>query len=128
MVNFYSCYVIEDCESRNATIKDVINHINHIRKVAGVNHIGIGGDYNGVTKMPTGLEDVSGYPKLFEELINDGTYNWTDNDLEKLAGKNLLTVFRKVERVRDSLARSHVDNAWINSAEFNGKTGCKSGL
>jgi len=128
MVNFYSCYVIEDCDKNNATVDDIVKHINHIRKVAGINHIGIGGDYNGVSSFPIGLEDVSGYPKVFEALINDKTFNWTDEDLEKLAGRNILGVFRAVEKVRDNLAQNMADTTWIDLEDFNGQTGCKSGL
>ena len=71
MVNFYSCYLIADCEQRPATVEDVVAHINHIRSVAGVDSIGIGGDYNGVKSFPRGLEDVSGYPRVFAALIKD---------------------------------------------------------
>ena len=71
MVNFYSCYLIADCETRPATVEDVVAHINHIRSVAGVDSVGIGGDYNGVKSFPVGLEDVSGYPRVFAALIRD---------------------------------------------------------
>merc|ERR1719369_132035 len=128
MANFYSCYIIDDCENNKATVEDVIKHINHIRKIAGVDHVGIGGDYNGVSTLPIGLEDVSGFPKVFEALINDKTFEWTDEDLEKLAGRNILGVFRAVERVCDDLALSKADNSWIDPRDFRGKTGCKSGL
>ena len=128
MANFYSCYIIDDCHKNNATIDDVVKHINHIRKVAGVDHVGIGGDYNGVSILPIGLEDVSGFPKVFEALINDKTFEWTDDDLEKLASRNILGVFRAVESVRDGLAQSKVDNTWIDPQDFNGKTGCRTGL
>ena len=128
MANFYSCYIIDDCENNNATVEDVIKHINHIRAVAGVDHVGIGGDYNGVSTLPLGLEDVSGFPRVFEALINDKTFEWSDEDLEKLAGRNILGVFRAVERVRDDLAHSKADNSWVDPKDFRGKTGCKSGL
>merc|ERR1712141_444175 len=58
MVNFYSCYVT-DCQSKTATVEDVAAHVNYIRDLIGPDHIGIGGDYNGVTIMPDGLENVS---------------------------------------------------------------------
>jgi membrane dipeptidase len=64
MVNFYACYLIKDCKTRNATLADVVNHIEHIRLVAGVEHIGLGSDFNGVSQLPIGLQDVSGYPNV----------------------------------------------------------------
>ena len=54
MVNFYSCFLRDDCQEKEATVDDVVKHINHIRRVAGVDHVGIGGDYNGVDITPTG--------------------------------------------------------------------------
>ncbi|GLH04188.1 Dipeptidase [Gryllus bimaculatus] len=104
MVNFFSEFLV--CkEERNATIEDVVDHINYIRNVTGVNHIGIGSDYDGVSKVPKGLEDVSSYPRLFERLAQPkpGEPTWSREDLKKLAGLNLLRVFREVEKVRDLL-------------------------
>jgi membrane dipeptidase len=72
-----------------ATVGDIADHIDHIRKVAGVNHVGIGGDFDGITVVPVGLEDVSKYPTLFVELARRG---WSDTDLAKLAGENVLRV------------------------------------
>ena len=77
-----------------ATLSDVADHIEHIRDVAGVDRVGIGSDYWGMPDMPLGLEDVSGFPRLFAVLIQRG---WTDEDLGKLAGKNILRVMRTVE-------------------------------
>ncbi|XP_021925025.1 dipeptidase 1-like [Zootermopsis nevadensis] len=105
MVNFYSEFV--QCNTtRNATVDDVIAHINHIRKVAGVNHVGIGSDYDGVDSMPVGLEDVSKYPHLFERLAQTNEPRWSTEDLKKLAGLNLIRVFKEVELVRDKLAKT----------------------
>jgi len=83
-----------------ATIADVADHIEHIRKVAGVDHIGIGSDFDGIDEGPAGLEDVSKFPNLFAELIRRG---WTDADLEKLAGRNLLRALRQAEAVARKL-------------------------
>lgn len=105
MVNFYSSFV--NCNSsRNAMMQDVVDHINHIRNLIGVDHVGIGGDYDGVTSMPIGLEDVSKYPDLFDRLYEnrEGEPTWTREDLEKLAGRNFIRVFQAVEAVRDSLS------------------------
>ncbi|XP_063588053.1 dipeptidase 1-like isoform X1 [Penaeus indicus] len=85
-----------------ATLQHVVDHINHIRDVAGVDHVGLGGDYNGTPVLPEGLEDTSKYPYLFAELLKDSS--WTEEDLKKLAGLNLVRVFRQVEQVRDQLA------------------------
>jgi membrane dipeptidase len=77
-----------------------VRHIEHIRKVAGVDHIGIGGDFDGNKLWPTGLEDVSCYPNLFAELIRRG---WSEADLRKLAGENVLRAFRRAEEVSKRL-------------------------
>jgi len=77
-----------------ATISQVADHVEHVRKVAGVDHVGLGGDFDGSDRMPEGLEDVSKYPSLFAELIRRG---WKDEELKKLAGKNLLRVMREAE-------------------------------
>ena len=77
-----------------ATIKDVADHIEHVRQVAGVDHVGIGSDFDGIDETPVGLEDSSKYPALFAELIRRG---WSDGDLRKLAGQNLLRALRGAE-------------------------------
>jgi membrane dipeptidase len=77
-----------------ATLAQVADHIEHVRKVAGADHVGIGSDFDGVGETPVGLEDVSRYPALFAELVRRG---WSDADLEKLAGRNLLRVLRAAE-------------------------------
>lgn len=85
-----------------ATVADVADHIEHVRKVAGVDHVGLGGDFDGTSELPARMDDVSTYPVLFAELIRRG---WSDADLLKLAGGNILRVLREVERTRDVLAR-----------------------
>lgn len=77
-----------------ATLSQVADHIEHIRKVAGVDHIGIGSDFDGMGEGPAGLEDVATFPALFAELIHRG---WSDADLKKLAGENLIRAFRQAE-------------------------------
>jgi membrane dipeptidase len=79
-----------------ATLAQVADHIEHARDVAGIDHVGIGGDYPAESGAPEGLEDVSKYPYLFAELIRRG---WSDGDLSKLAGGNLLRVMRRAEEV-----------------------------
>ncbi|MFD4675018.1 dipeptidase [Lentzea sp. NPDC058450] len=75
-----------------ATLDDVVAHVEHAREVVGVDHIGIGGDYDGVQALPQGLEDVSTYPKLFGALLDKG---WSEDDLTKLAGANVLRVLKE---------------------------------
>ncbi|XP_050446946.1 dipeptidase 1-like [Cataglyphis hispanica] len=103
MVPFYTYFIT--CNN-TATIKDVIAHINHIRKVAGIDHVGIGAGFDGINFTPTGLEDVSRYPQLLATLLEDPA--WTEDDIKKLAGLNLLRVFAKVEQVRDEWHRAAV--------------------
>jgi membrane dipeptidase len=78
----------------SATLEDVVAHCEHVREVAGIDHVGIGGDYDGTETYPVGLEDVSGYPRLLGALADRG---WSDEDLAKLAGGNVLRVMRDVE-------------------------------
>ena len=85
-----------------ATLKDVADHIDHVRRVAGPDHVGIGGDFDGITETPVGLEDVSTYPALFAELSRRG---WSEADLRKLAGENLLRVLKRAEAVSARLKR-----------------------
>ncbi|MGD2071558.1 MAG: dipeptidase [Gemmatimonadota bacterium] len=85
-----------------ARLPEVADHIEHIRDVAGVDHVGIGGDFDGITRVIEGLEDVSTYPALFAELARRG---WTEAELRKLAGENVLRVLRDAERVARTLQR-----------------------
>ncbi len=70
-----------------ATLADVVAHLEHAREVAGIDHLGLGGDYDGVGELPEGLEDVSGYPRLLAALATRG---WSDEDLAKLSCRNVL--------------------------------------
>lgn len=85
---------IEATPMPRATLAQVADHIEHVRRVAGVDHVGIGSDFDGMSAVPIGLEDVSKYPHLFAELARRG---WTDAELEKLAGRNFLRVLRAAE-------------------------------
>jgi len=82
--------------AKRATIDQLVAHIEHVRDVAGIDNVGIGSDYWGMPDGPLGLEDVSGFPRLFAALICRG---WNEEDLSKLAGQNLLRVMRRVEAV-----------------------------
>jgi membrane dipeptidase len=77
-----------------ATIRDVADHIDHIRKVAGIDHIGLGSDFDGITSVVEGLEDTSTYPALIAELIRRG---YSDADVKKIAGQNILRALRGAE-------------------------------
>jgi len=88
--------VLAGIEVPRPTVADVADHVDHVARVAGVEHVGIGGDFDGSLIWPIGLEDVSGYPLLFAELLSRG---WTDADLALLAGGNILRVMRAAEAV-----------------------------
>ena len=77
-----------------ATLAQVADHVDHVRKVAGVEHVGLGGDFDGTPDVTVGLEDVSAYPPLFAELLARG---WTEPDCAALAGGNLLRALRQAE-------------------------------
>jgi len=79
-----------------ATLKDAADHIDHIRKVAGIDHVGIGSDFDGFSGPPQGLEDVSKYPDLLAELLRRG---YSKDEIKKVAGQNILRVLRGAERV-----------------------------
>jgi membrane dipeptidase len=87
----------------HVTIAQVADHVEHVRDVAGVDHVGLGGDFDGNDQWPEGLEDVSGYPRLFAELVRRG---WTEEDLSRLASGNILRVLREGEQVAARLQRS----------------------
>ncbi|XP_075367230.1 dipeptidase 1 [Mycteria americana] len=97
MVNFYNAYVT--CGD-TARLADVADHMDHVKKVAGAQSVGFGGDYDGVTRLPAGLEDVSTYPALVAELL---ARNWTEAEVKAALAENLLRVFRKVEEVKTTL-------------------------
>jgi membrane dipeptidase len=77
-------------------IDEVVAHVEHAREVAGIDHIGVGGDYDGVSSLPVGLEDVSGYPALFDALLDRG---WSERDCAKLAGENVLRALAAAEEI-----------------------------
>lgn len=80
----------------HVTIAQVADHIEHIRDVAGVNHVGLGSDFDGIDYTPDGLEGVDRFPNLLAELLRRG---WNDAELSKLVGGNLLRVMRAAERI-----------------------------
>jgi membrane dipeptidase len=86
-----------------ATISDVADHIQHVRSVAGIDHVGIGADFDGITETVAGLGDVSTYPSLIAELARRG---WTDAELAKLTNGNVLRILKQAEVVSARLKKS----------------------
>lgn len=90
----------DEREAPKSTLEQVADHIDHIRDLIGVDYIGIGGDYDGISTLPLGLEDVSTYPELFAELLQR---DYSVEDLRKIAGLNMLRVMREAEDVSKRL-------------------------
>jgi membrane dipeptidase len=85
----------------HATLSQVADHMDYVRKIAGVDHVGVGSDFDGIQSVPTGLEDVAKFPDLLAELLRRG---WTAEEVRKVAGLNLLRVLRQAEQVAARLA------------------------
>ena len=98
-----------------ATLAQVADHVEHVRKVAGIDHVGIGADFDGIGgAAPVGLEGVESYPALLRELARRG---WSDSDLAKLAGGNVLRVMSRVEQVSASMSSEPPLNATIEQLD-----------
>ena len=97
-----------------AAMTQAADHIDHIRRVAGIDHIGLGGDFDGITSVPEGLEDVSKYPALTAELLRRG---YKDDDVRKILGRNVLRVMREAEKVSRKLQAERSPSAML----FEGK-------
>ncbi|HQZ37697.1 MAG TPA: dipeptidase [Vicinamibacterales bacterium] len=95
-------WIAENPEPR-ATLAQVADHIDHIRKVAGIDHIGLGGDFDGITSVVQGLEDVSKYPYLTAELLRRG---YKDEEIKKVLGLNVLRAWRQAEQVAARLQKT----------------------
>ncbi|KAJ6657155.1 hypothetical protein lerEdw1_002744 [Lerista edwardsae] len=102
MVNFYNEYV--SCSSK-ATLEEVADHMDYVKRMAGAKAVGFGGDYDGVPSVPEGLEDVSKYPDLVTELLRR---NWTEEEVRGALAENLLRVFQRAEQERDAMSREAV--------------------
>ena len=89
----------------HATLAQVADHIAHIRQVAGIDCVGLGSDFDGITEVPVGLEDVSKFPDLIAELLRRG---WSETDIRKVAGLNTLRVMREAERVSREMRATKV--------------------
>ena len=99
MVTFVPVFLTRDGK---ATLADAADHMDHVRRVAGPDHVGIGSDFDGIPAVPVGLEDVSKYPALTAELLRRG---WPESDVRKALGLNALRVMRRVEEVAARLQR-----------------------
>ncbi|MFJ3533078.1 dipeptidase [Streptomyces sp. NPDC090132] len=98
-----------------ATVATIADHLDHMREVAGIDHIGIGGDYDGTAFLPQGLEDVAGYPNLIAELLGRG---WSAADLARLTWQNAVRVLRAAEDVsRELSARRGPSHATIGQLD-----------
>ncbi|XP_063266933.1 dipeptidase 1-like isoform X2 [Prinia subflava] len=98
------------CGRKVVNISTLADHFDHIKKIAGSESIGIGGDYDGVERFPEGLEDVSKYPSLIEELLRRG---WNETELKGVLRENFLRVFREVENVRNTFGAMDVGESEI---------------
>jgi len=91
-----------------ATLAQVADHIDHVRRIAGIDHVGIGSDFDGIEAGPIGLEDVSKFPDLIAELLRRG---YSDADVRKILGENLLRVMRAAEATAARLQRTRGPSA-----------------
>lgn len=108
MVNFFSAYVVpvaqqELHQEAQGTIHDVVDHIEHLVRVAGIDHVGIGSDFDGVSRLPEQLESVATYPLITQELMNRG---YDREAIHKILGGNILRVLHKAEDVARQMTKS----------------------
>jgi membrane dipeptidase len=105
MINFFSGFIVpmdqqkKDPKSRGTTVL-VVDHIEHVIKTAGIDHVGIGSDYDGINRTPEGLEDVACYPAITQELFRRG---YDQKAIHKILGGNVLRVLRQAENVAKEL-------------------------
>jgi membrane dipeptidase len=90
----------DEAKFARGTYRDVVDHIDHIVKVAGVDHVGIGSDFDGISQWPVGLDDVSSYPRLTDEMLRRG---YSETDIHKILGGNVLRAFRQAGQVAKRL-------------------------
>jgi membrane dipeptidase len=101
MINFFPGFIVPTEELKRdkkarGTLQNVADHVEHAIKTAGIDHVGLGGDFDGIDRTPVGMEDVTKYPALTQELVNRG---YTREQLHKLLGGNILRVLRAAEDV-----------------------------
>ncbi|MEJ1964977.1 MAG: membrane dipeptidase [Gammaproteobacteria bacterium] len=104
----------------SVTLAQVADHVEHIRRVAGVDHVGIGSDFDGIENTPEGLEGVDKYPALLAELMRRG---WTDADIAKLAGENMLRVMAAVEAASAKLRKAQPEGSTATIAQLDTLSG-----
>ena len=107
MINFFSGFVVPTAELQSdkkarGSLKTVVDHIEHVIKVAGVEHVGIGSDYDGVSRLPVGLDDVSTYPRITQALLDRG---YDPKAIHRILGGNVMRVLRQNEQVARTLKR-----------------------
>ncbi|MGB1816507.1 MAG: membrane dipeptidase, partial [Rubripirellula sp.] len=95
---------LKNPRSKRCTVHDLLDHIDQIVKVAGIDHVGLGSDYDGVPALPAQLEDVSTYPVITQGLLDRG---YSGDDIRKVLGGNVMRVFEQVERVSDTLSQQN---------------------
>lgn len=101
MLNFWSKVLVCSENYKEANMSNVIDQLNYVRDLIGVEHLGMGADYDGVGDVPIGLEDVTTYPNLFAKLLEDP--RWSIDDIKKIAGDNILRVMREVEKTKKAM-------------------------
>ncbi|MFJ1702964.1 dipeptidase [Kitasatospora sp. NPDC088346] len=101
-----------------ATVAVVADHLDHMREVAGIDHLGIGGDFDGTAFLPQGLDDVAGYPNLIAELLGRG---WSEADLSKLTWHNAVRVLRQAEDVATDLQLTFRGPSWATVGQLDGR-------
>jgi len=106
-----------------ATLAQVADHVQHVRQVAGIDHVGLGSDFDGIGATPQGLEGVDCYPALLAELMRRG---WSDADIAKLAGGNILRVMETAEKVALSCSRRGPPRARSSRPRPHTECGCVS--
>jgi membrane dipeptidase len=99
-------------------IGTIADHIDHIVKTAGIDHVGIGGDFDGIKMTPDGFGDVSRYPYLFVELLKRG---YSDSDIAQVAGQNVLRVFKDVEKAATKLSKVQPSDELIEELDASAK-------
>ncbi|MDG1875078.1 MAG: membrane dipeptidase [Mariniblastus sp.] len=110
MINFYSGFVVptdqlpksQTAPKKFGDVNTICDHIDHVAKIAGIDHVGIGSDYDGVSSLPVGLKDVSGYPNITQELLNRG---YTQEKIHKVLGGNVLRALKQAEQVSARLTK-----------------------
>jgi len=101
MVVFYTVFVDVTKDAKDVNVSDVVRHVNYIKERIGVDYVGIGSDYDGVSSLPVGLEDAGMVMNLTVELVNQG---YRDDEIVKVIGGNLLRVLKGAESVRNLMA------------------------